>query len=146
MATYDRGDFELTYIETEEFTVNKPKWDLNENDLIVRVKPRVYADFGDQVVGMMPRLEIIGEDGTEIMALRLSCEFSIATHYWDEFLYGDELHLPADILTHMMVLTIGTARGILHVLKPNWLEYFVLSSIDLRDTFPPEGLTVGGVE
>ena len=39
--------------------------------------------------------------------------------------------IPQEVLTHLLVLTVGTSRGIVHAKKPDWLTNLVLPTINV---------------
>ena len=45
------------------------------------------------------------------------------------------LILPIDLLTHLLVLTVGTSRGVIHAKKPKDLQDIMLPTFDVTRHF-----------
>ncbi|WP_373521152.1 hypothetical protein [Aquiflexum sp.] len=70
--------------------------------------------------------------------LKISCGFSIDEEDFLKFENKERnrILIPKGFLTHLTVLTIGTARGILHVkLEKSGLEQFILPTLNISDMF-----------
>lgn len=68
--------------------------------------------------------------------LKISCGFDIEQKAFDEFKPNDEKKyiIPKGFFTHLTVLTIGTARGILHAkLEKSGFEQFILPTLNIAD-------------
>lgn len=67
--------------------------------------------------------------------LNTSCEFSIEPESFKSLIHEDKsIKLPKGLLTHLAVLTIGTARGILHEkLSKTDFKQFLLPTINISD-------------
>ena len=48
-----------------------------------------------------------------IMKITVSCHFGIGDAAWEDFIQGNEVHLPQEFATNLFVLTVSTTRGIL---------------------------------
>jgi hypothetical protein len=59
--------------------------------------------------------------------LEVACFFILAKETWDSFINGKNIILPADFARHLLMLTIGTTRGILHskTEKTQFNEYLI---------------------
>lgn len=53
-------------------------------------------------------------DKVDILEIAVSCEFEFEDKGWEFFKKGDKLILPKDLLSHLALFTMNTARGVLH--------------------------------
>jgi hypothetical protein len=68
--------------------------------------------------------------------LKISCGFGIEPADFSSLLNSEKrkLKVPKGFLTHLTVLTIGTARGILHAkLEKSAFEQFILPTLNVAD-------------
>jgi hypothetical protein len=68
--------------------------------------------------------------------LKISCGFDIEQQAFSnlENKEKNKLTIPKGFLTHLIVLTIGTARGILHAkLEKSGFEQFILPTLNIAD-------------
>lgn len=49
-----------------------------------------------------------------IVKIEVSCHFKIAPESWGGLISENSIVFPKDFATHLAVLTVGTARGVLH--------------------------------
>ena len=72
------------------------------------------------IVSVSCRLEFLQKKNVFLM-LEIGCHFSIAPDTWVNLLdkKKNEVRLPKGFATHLAVLTVGTARGVLHAETEN---------------------------
>ena len=77
----------------------------------------------------------------EFIILHVRCEFSVAPEAWEKNFREEEKKyvFPADFMQHLGVITVGTARGILHA-KTEGTEFnrFFLPTVNLKEMVPGE--------
>ena len=75
--------------------------------------------------------------------LHVSCEFEITETSWNSFIdvQNHKIHFPVALLQHLAIITIGSARGILHAKteNSNFNKYF-LPAINVKD-FVEDGIS-----
>lgn len=124
--------FRLTSITTEQFATFKSSFHPEEEDvnigfdINIKVNPKLHA------VGMFTRFDFIQKSST-VMVLESACHFELDREYWQKQSKENEIVLSTDLLTHFLVLSVGTARGIIHAKKPNWLEGVLLPTFDVSN-------------
>lgn len=66
--------------------------------------------------------------------LEVACYFNIIEDSWNTFINKNKIKIPADFARHLLMLTVGTSRGILHSKTEN-TEYknIVLPTINLTE-------------
>lgn len=73
-------------------------------------------------------------ENNPFIILKVSCEFTIDEHSYKKFTVkgSEKLIVPKGFITHMMVITVGTARGVLHAkLEDTPYDNFILPTIDV---------------
>jgi len=132
MKKQNAVQFQFVDIKTEDYATFKdnflPKvksFDLSI-DLDVKIKSTQF------LVGIFPKFTF-SQQHLPVLQLLCSCHFKLEKDYWNAQIKGDKLTLSKDLISHLLVLTIGTARGIIHEKKPNWLDTFILPTLDVSD-------------
>lgn len=101
-----------------------------------------------RIVGCNVKFEFISNE-LPFIVFNTLCDFEIEPDSWNSFIDAELkiIKLPASMVTHIAVLTVGTARGILHCKTENtkYNKYFlptinVSESIKDDITFPLQGL------
>jgi len=69
------------------------------------------------------------------LKIQVSCHFDIDADAWNGFLSEEKIVLPHSLMSHLTMLTIGTARGVLHS-KTNGSEFnkYILPTLDVAKT------------
>jgi hypothetical protein len=66
------------------------------------------------------------------LKIQISCHFGIAPESWDKFCLGSKIVFPKDFMAHITMLTIGSARGVLHAKTEGTIfNKFLLPTIDV---------------
>lgn len=69
-----------------------------------------------------------------IIELQVSCHYEIENNKWAHFIQNNEIRVPLGFARHLCMITIGTARGILHCLTENTnFKSFILPTINLAE-------------
>lgn len=67
------------------------------------------------------------------LKIQVSCHFEISADAWSKFLTESKIVLPKDFMTHIAILTIGTARGVLHSrTEGTQFNQYILPTLDIR--------------
>jgi hypothetical protein len=66
--------------------------------------------------------------------VEISCHFAISPDSWQELLNGNKIIFPKSFIAHLTMLTVGTARGVLHC-KTDGTEFnkFLLPTLNIED-------------
>lgn len=106
--------FQLVGIRTDQFAIVDELFDISK-PLGIEVNFSVAKTDDQKVVSVMLRSRFL-ESERVVMILDCSCHFKIKDESWSQFLApeGNVLVLPKAFITHLAVITVGTARGILH--------------------------------
>lgn len=124
--------FSLRSISTEEFATIKNCYK-EEESVGLETNYGYGLNIEEQSIGVKFSVTFKCADNPFII-LKLLCEFEIDPETFSNFKKGDKYILPKGFLTHMTVLTIGTARGVLHAkLEKTGFEKFILPTLDISN-------------
>lgn len=108
--------FALIKINTEQFATVEKEIDA-EAELQIQLTAGVSFGIDRENQQLACFLKVQYEfDNTPIIILKMNCEFAISPDSWKEFLEvkKDKIIFPVGFLQHLAVITVGTARGVLH--------------------------------
>lgn len=106
--------FQLVGIRTDQFAIVDDNFDVSK-PLEIEVNFSVAKTDDQKVLSVMLRSKFFDTDRV-IIILECSCHFRITEESWELFKEIDSnvLVIPKAFVTHLAVITVGTARGILH--------------------------------
>lgn len=133
--------FVLQGIKTEQFAI------LNEN--FNHKKPvelgsqlQFKFDQNQKLIGVEVGFEYI-QSKKVLLKIVVSCHFKIEVDSWQSFLTIQEgkLVVPKGFLAHLTMITIGTARGVLHT-KTESTDFskFILPAINVIEMIPDDAV------
>jgi len=133
--------FFLGAIKTEQFAFFEESFNPEENahiDSNVEFKiKKEHHQLGVFVTFSFSQNEKV------VIKLGVSCHFMIKPEDWKACLEGGQIIFPKQFLTHLLMLVVGTSRGILHCkLEGTKMQGVVLPSINISEvlkedvTFP----------
>ena len=111
--------FKLHSIKTEQFAIIDDIY--NESDPIqLDSNYRFGSVVAEKLIGIAVNYKFRTSQGI-FLTIEISCLFGISPDSWDSIYNAEksEVILPKAIATHLLVLTIGTARGVLHAKTEN---------------------------
>ncbi len=124
--------FKLSGITTEQYATFQENYLNAEADFDINFSLNIKIDKEGKLVGLFTRFTFLQEE-QPVLLLECACHFVIDSTYWKSQTKGNELTLPAGLITHFIMLTIGTARGIIHAKKPKWLSHILLPTFDVSN-------------
>lgn len=133
--------FRLLRITTEDFATFREHYDFKNVNVNLDLYVQIKANQKDQVIGLFTRFSFTQKE-SPILILESACHFEIDKTFWEQAKKGNDLVLPSHFATHLLVLAIGTARGIIHAKKPAWLENLVLNILDVSMIFGEEDIHI----
>lgn len=126
--------FKLFHVKTEEFATNQIEIDENKE-----VGVNVGIDFGiakeSKSLACFAQF-MFGYEEIPVIILKLRCEFLIEESAWDEYLSKNQkrIKFPKGFLQHLAVITVGTARGVIHSrTEETTLNNLLLPTLNVRD-------------
>lgn len=130
----DKIGFSLLKITTEQFAVIESAYNEKEN-----IQLGVGFEFGidpdHRVIANIVRFELLTQNNP-FLIIHVRCDFSVEENAWEEFscVKTKSICFPKGFITHLSVLTVGTARGILHCKTENSrFNEFFLPTINVTD-------------
>lgn len=76
------------------------------------------------------------QDNNTFLIIEVACHFKIADSTWDKVLDKESrvITFPKNFVSHLLVLTIGSTRGVLHAKTENTkFNEFILPTINVND-------------
>lgn len=129
--------FVLAGITTEEYAELPDHFpDPKQQNIGVKLRKGILVDDTKRMIGMAAKFEFLNEDKV-FLILEVVCHFKIDPDYWDSVrnIEANTIALDKGLLTHFLVLTVGTARGVLHAKKPKELYNLMLPTFDISREF-----------
>jgi hypothetical protein len=111
--------FKLHSIKTEQFAIIEDIY--SETDPVqLESNYRFGSVVAEKLVAVLVNYKFKTPKGV-FLTIEVSCMFGIKPDSWDSIYNGEklELILPKVIATHLLVLVIGTTRGVLHAKTEN---------------------------
>ena len=126
--------FSLVYIRTEQFAIIDNHYD-NEKQVQYNIGFSTLKNDEEKVIVVLFKVHF--EQGNKpFIILETSCHFNIEDNSWETFRVknSNTLLVSKGFFTHLCVLTVGTARGILHA-KTEGTNFngFILPTLNLTE-------------
>ena len=104
--------FALAGIKTEQFATFEENYEAKKKaNITTALEFKINKE--DRRIGVYAAFTF-EQSKKAFLKINVSCHFSIAPDSWDSFLMEDKIVFPKSFISHLTMLTIGTARGILH--------------------------------
>lgn len=130
-ASTARVPFRLVKIRTEEFAIFRKN--LSEDESFdIHYTGNIRIDVPARTVGVFTSFTF-EQKGRPTLKLENSCHFEIQKDYWESQIKKNEIFLRKELGTHLLGLTVGTARGIIHAKKPSWLKEIFLPTLNISE-------------
>jgi len=128
-------NFKLQKITTGQFAIIDSV-EINDNAIKLNFDFGFGVNLQYKTISCSVKFEFSSEDKPFII-INAVCEFGIEQKSWGNLLSNENrnITLPSNFATHLAVLTIGTARGILHCKSEGtkFNKYF-LPTLDISNT------------
>jgi hypothetical protein len=136
MEKQDQISFGLRRITTEQFAIIEESYD-NSKDEIIELGTGLRFGFNTEKRIVTVLLAInFSQEKAPFLILEIGCFFQIVEEHWNS-LYNvetKEIKLPKAIAIHMVMLAVGTIRGVLHAKTENTpFNKFFLPTINVTD-------------
>ncbi len=129
--------FRLAGITTEEYAELPDHFpDQKQPRIGIKLQKNIRINDADRMVGLSAKFEFLNDDQV-FLILEVACHFQIEADYWNSAMDIDANTITLDkkLLTHFLVLTVGTTRGVLHAKKPKELYNLMLPTFDVTKEF-----------
>lgn len=126
--------FGLLKIVTEQFAIIESAF--VESETIQMGAGIEYGiDIQHKVIACVFRFELMNKN-SPFLLIHVRCDFGVEEDAWKEFYCSESKSIcfPKGFASHLAVLTVGTARGILHAKTENTrFNEFFLPTININD-------------
>ncbi|MEH1008680.1 MULTISPECIES: hypothetical protein [Winogradskyella] len=126
--------FALKKITTEQFAIIESSYKESE---IVELKAglKFGINFDNHIISVVFSTSLIQEK-SPFLLIAVGCHFNINIEAWNSF-YNEsktELIVPKGFISHLVMLTIGTTRGVLHSKTENTpFNKFLLPTLNVNE-------------
>jgi len=124
--------FRLLNIVTEQFATFELENIPDTNELNSELQFSINSE--NRVVACKMKFQFLHENQT-IVVLTVVCNFDIEVNSWNNNIVSNKkITLPKHLLEHLCVITVGTARGILHAKTENtFFNKFMIPTLDVSN-------------
>lgn len=126
--------FGLLKITTEQFAIIESSF-IDSEKIQLGAGIEFGIDNNHKVVACIVRFELMIKN-SPFLIIHVRCDFGIEAKAWSEFICNEKnsICFPKGFASHLAILTVGTARGVLHAKTENtkFNEYF-LPTINITD-------------
>ncbi|NBW34803.1 MAG: hypothetical protein EBR30_07245 [Cytophagia bacterium] len=126
-------EFSIVKVITEQFAIIEKAFAETE-EINLNTNLRFAIDRDERVVVVYVLFKFEQKDIPFLM-VEVSCRFLISTNSWTAFIKDDvNTVIPKEFLTHLGMITVGTARGVLHTkTEGTGFNDFILPTINVVD-------------
>lgn len=120
--------FKLVNILTNQFALIEEHFSEDISTVQLSLNHKFGIDVEKRNIALKNQIRFLSDNQIFII-LEVTCTFNISEETWPELLKEEknEIVIPSDFATHLLVLTVGTARGVLHAKTENtkFNKYFL---------------------
>lgn len=135
MENKDQISFGLRQISTEQFAIIESAFDESKDNFELGTELRFGFNTDKRII--TPLLAInFSQDKNPFLLLEIGCHFEIIEEHWNNLFNSDtkELKLPKELARHLVMLTVGTLRGVLHAKTENTpFNKFFIPTVNVND-------------
>ena len=106
--------FRLHNIKTEQFAIVEDAYE-NSDKIQLGLNYRFGSKGEERIIAVLTNFKFKTNKGV-LLLIEVSCLYVIDEASWETIYKPEinELQIPKEFATHLLVLTIGTTRGVLH--------------------------------
>jgi hypothetical protein len=125
--------FRIANIDTLEFAILEENYDESPEELSLGTSLNIGADSENHFLKVDVKFQFLQEEMV-LLQITVRCEFWIEEKAWDSFIDKNIITVPQGFASHLAVITVGTARGVLHE-KTNDTPFnrFILPTINITN-------------
>lgn len=122
--------FRIADINTLEFAILEENYE-KPHEVELSTSLNFGFDKEKHVLGVDVKFQFM-QDEKAFLLITVQCGFEIEDKAWDSLINDDTITIPKGFASHLAVITIGTARGVLHE-KTNDTPFnnFIIPTINL---------------
>ncbi len=131
--------FRLEKIATNQFAIIENVYDDADKDINLNMSFQFGTSSDLPAVKSVIKIQFEQAE-KPFLIIEVACEYSVEESKWTEFTKGKKIVIPKDFLTHLMVLTIGTTRGVLHAKTENTIfNDLILPTLNVSEIISEDG-------
>ncbi|BBE18654.1 hypothetical protein AQPE_2817 [Aquipluma nitroreducens] len=126
--------FSLQKVTTEQFAIIEEGFE-EKGNIRVGINLRFAADDAKNMIAVFTAFNFDSNQKPFII-IEAGCHFMIEKEAWDQMFKAETnaLNVPKGFLSHMTMITVGTARGILHAKTENTcFNKYVLPTVNVSE-------------
>ena len=132
--------FALLQVKTEQFAVIEGNYKESEKvELNTSLEFKVSHDT--KAIGVFIKF-IFEQAKCPFLIVEVSCHFNILDSSWEGFQFGENgaIIIPKNLLQHLGMITVGTARGVLHAkTEGTSLNKFFIPTVNVVEMVTDDG-------
>ena len=124
--------FKLIGITTTEFAIIESIL-VKEENISLKTGIEFSVNITNNNISVEPKF-IFSSENQPFMIIGIRCDFYITKESLDELLIENKYIFPLGFITHLSVIAVGTARGVLHAKTENSLyNKYLIPTINLTE-------------
>ena len=126
--------FHLTRVTTEQFAILPESYDTDNHETNLGIGLNFGVDTSKKAVAVFFKVQFEQKMGP-FLIVEIANHFQIEDSAWTSFTSEEnKIVIPKGFATHLLVLTIGTARGVLHSkTEKTDFNHFLLPTINASE-------------
>jgi len=126
--------FQLKRITTEQFAILPESYDNKNQEISMGIGLNFSVDIENNVVAVFVKVQF-EQQKSPFIIVEIANHFYIEEVAWNSFcLDTEKVVIPKGFATHLLVLTIGTIRGVLHGKTENTeFNNFILPTVNATE-------------
>jgi hypothetical protein len=135
MENKDKISFGLRQITTEQFAIIESAYNENKGDIELGTGLRFGFNIEKKIISVLLAVNF-SQENSPFLLLEIGCFFEIIEEHWNNLYNNDtkELQLPKELARHLVMLTVGTLRGVLHAKTDNTpFNKFFIPTVNVND-------------
>ena len=125
--------FKLHRIITEQFAIIKESYDNSIDKIDLSINLQFGLDKENHLIVSSVQVQFI-QESKPFLVVQVANQFEIEEQAWKSFKKGNMLIIPKGFASHLVVLTIGTLRGVLHAKTENTeFNSFILPTVNVTE-------------
>lgn len=136
----DVVQFSISRVSTEQFAVIEEAFQEGTN-INLNTNIRFAIDRVNRIVAVFCQFKF-EQKNIPFIKIEVSNHFTVAPDSWKSFLKDDiTTVIPKGFLTHLGMITVGTARGVLHTkTEGTRFNEFILPTVNVVDMIKEDGV------
>jgi hypothetical protein len=134
MKNHPKIGFKLQNIKTEQFAILEENYKQEKPiDLTTSIAFKINPE--KMQIGVFAKFEF-SQTKSIFLKIELSCHFELKKQSWDKLKKEEntKLEVPKDFLAHLLIITVGTTRGVLFAKTENTpYHQFIIPSLDINE-------------